>query len=75
MIRFDFTKTEYEHFMVECPFTDEEKRIFLMRRKGKTTKYMSFELNISERTIKRRIKSINTKILKCLWSGTLLSLF
>ncbi len=66
MFKFDFTKTEYENFMTECPFSAEEKEIFLMRRVGESIAFMSDKLNVSERTIKRRIKAINSKILKCL---------
>lgn len=66
MLRFDFTKAEYEKFMDQCPFTDEEKEIFLMRRSEKSIVFMAQKLNVSERTIKRRIKAINVKIIRCL---------
>lgn len=66
MYKFDFNKTEYEYFLNECPFTDEEKKVFELRRKGKSVYGMSFDLNVSERTIKRRIASVNKKIKKAL---------
>lgn len=66
MYKFDFSKTEYEHFLDQCPFTDEEKEVFKLRRKGKSVCCMSMKLNVSERTIKRRVKSVNNKILKIL---------
>lgn len=64
MFRFDFTKTEYEKFVNECPFTDDEVKILEYRRRGKSVTYMAMEMALSERTIKRRIKSIHNKILK-----------
>ncbi len=64
MNRFDFTKDEYDHFIEQCPFSEEEIKIFSFRRLEKSIKYMSVELDLSERTINRRIKSIARKILK-----------
>lgn len=64
MIRFDFSKDEFEYFKDQCPFTDEEVRVFEMRRRGKSVCCMAQELNVCERTIKRRVKSIHNKILK-----------
>ena len=62
--KFDFTRTEYEYFLSECPFTDEEKQVFDLRRKGKSITSISFELNMSESTVSRRIKSITNKVKK-----------
>ena len=62
--KFDFTRTEYEYFLSECPFTDEEKQVFDLRRKGKSIVQISFELNVSQSTVSRRIKSITKKVKK-----------
>ena len=62
--KFDFTRTEYEYFLAECPFTDEEKQVFDLRRNGKSIVQISFELNMSESTVSRRIKSITKKVKK-----------
>jgi len=64
MFRFDFTKKEYDCLIERCCFTDEELKVLDMRRRGKSICYMSIKLNLSERTIKRRIKSAYKKILK-----------
>ncbi len=48
----------------DCGFTDEELKILEGRRKGKSVCSMSLKLNLSERTIKRRIKAIHKKILR-----------
>jgi DNA-binding NarL/FixJ family response regulator len=64
--KFDFTRTEYEYFLSECPFTDEEKAVFELRRMGKSIIAISFELNMSESTVSRRIKSILKKVKKAI---------
>jgi DNA-binding NarL/FixJ family response regulator len=62
--KFDFSYEEYNKFIVQCPFTDEELKILEMRRKGKSVIQVSMELNLSDRTVERRIKSIEKKIIK-----------
>lgn len=64
MERFDFSYEEYQKFIVQCPFTDEELKILEMRRKGKSVIQVSMELSLSDRTVERRIKSIGKKIIK-----------
>ena len=66
MNKFDFTRTEYEYFIHECPFTDDEKEVFDLRRKGKSIVAISLELNMSESTVSRRIKSITKKVKKAI---------
>lgn len=60
----DFNKTEYEYFIENCNFTDRQKDILDLRRKGKTYIEISMKLFISEATVKREIKKIKHKILK-----------
>ena len=62
--RFDFSYEEYQKFIVQCPFTDEELKVLEMRRKGKSIVAISIELNVSTSTVDRIIKSICNKILK-----------
>lgn len=64
MKRFDFSYEEYQKFIVQCPFTDEELKVLEMRRKGKSIVAISIELNVSTSTVDRIIKSICNKILK-----------
>jgi DNA-binding NarL/FixJ family response regulator len=64
MYKFDFSFEEYQDFLERCPFSDDELAIIEMRRKEKSVVEMSMELSISERTVARRIESINKKILK-----------
>ena len=64
MIKFDFSYNDYQDFLIKCPFTEEEKQILEYRRKGKSIIEISIILNLSERTVSRRVKSIYKKILK-----------
>lgn len=64
MNRFDFSSKEYQHLIEVCPFTDEELEVLRLRRKGKSRIEISMLLNISDRTVDRRISSIVKKIIK-----------
>lgn len=64
MNKFDFSYDEYQRYLERCPFTDEEKAILEMRRRGKSRIQISMALHISDGAVDRRIASINRKILK-----------
>ena len=64
MQKFDFSYSEYQKFIQQCPFTDEELKVLELRRKGKSVIEICFALNMAERTVTRRIKSISRKIIK-----------
>ncbi len=64
MNKFDFTKAEYDNFIDQCPFSEDEVKVLTLRRRSKSITYMARELNCSERTINRRIKNISKKILR-----------
>lgn len=64
MNKLDFSKTEYEYFISECCFTDEELKVLNLRRRGKSIICIAYELQMSESTVSRRIKSIVKKMLK-----------
>ena len=57
--RLDFNKQEYEHFIEVCNFTDRQKQILDLRRKGRSIVEISLRLFISERTVNYEIKRIN----------------
>lgn len=68
-INFDFTKKELEYILENANFTVEQEEIFKML----TSKYgrasivnISLTMNMSESTVKRRIKQIKHKIIKIL---------
>ena len=67
--KFDFTRKELEYILENANFTVEQEKIFKML----TSKYgrasivnISLTMNISESTVKRRIKQIKHKILRLL---------
>lgn len=62
MERFDFSHAEYERFMERCPFTEEERKVLELRRRGKSVVEISMALNMSPRTVGRRLESVKNKI-------------
>lgn len=64
MNKFDFSYDEYQRFLERCPFTDDEKINLEMCRKEKSVTNIAMALNVSERTVSRKIKSICKKIVK-----------
>ena len=68
-MKFDFTKPELDYILENANFTIEEEQIFKML----TSKYgrasivnIAINMNMSESTVKRRIKQIKHKIIKIL---------
>ena len=68
-INFDFTKFELDYILENANFTEEQEKIFKML----TSKYgrlpiiyISMEMNMSESTVKRKIRQIKNKILRLL---------
>ena len=68
-VKFDFTKAELEYILENANFTIEQEEIFKML----TSKYgrasivnISLKMNMSESTVKRRIKQIKNKIIRLL---------
>ena len=67
--RLDFTRLELDYILENANFTIEEEKIFKML----TSKYgrasivnISLTMNMSESTVKRRIKQIKHKIIRLL---------
>ena len=65
-IMFDLTKDEYEELKDKLMLNDELSKILEMKIKGCSIVQMSMELNISERTVSRRIDKLKKKITKLL---------
>lgn len=63
---FDFTKEEFERLKEQLMLNDELSRILEMKIKGESNTKIASELNISERTLSRRIKTLKKKIMKVL---------
>ena len=62
--KLDFNKSEYEYFIENCNFTDREKDILDLRRKGKSIIEITFITHLSEPTVYRELKRIKRKIFK-----------
>lgn len=63
---FDFTKDEYEMIVDKCMLNEELSKILELRIKGYSITQISMMLNLSERTVDRRIRLIKNKIKKVL---------
>ena len=66
IMKFEFTKSEYEHLKEELMLNEEMAKILEMKIKGESNTKMAYALNISERTLSRRIKTLKKKIMKVL---------
>ena len=63
MPKLDFYPEEWESFINNCDFTDSEAEIIKLTRRGWAIADIAAELYLSESTVKRRRKSIDSKIL------------
>ena len=59
-----FLKSEWEEFIENCDFTDDELEILPFIRRGWAQVDIAAELCISHSTLKRRLKNIKNKIAK-----------
>ena len=66
--KLDFTKFELEYILENANFSIDEEKIFKMitNKYRKTITNIAIELNLSESSVKRRIKNIKSKILRLL---------
>lgn len=67
--RFDFIKKELDYILENANFTEEQEQIFKMltgKQGRQSIVYISMQMNMSESTVKRRIKQIKQKILRLL---------
>lgn len=63
-MKFDFTKCEFDYFIEHAGFTDQEITILNYKRKGWYNLEIAVQMDYSEATILRRVKSIKKKIIK-----------
>ena len=64
MVKFDFTRDEYEDLKNKMMLNEELSEIFEMRIKGYSVTKMAMKLHMSESSINRRIKLITHKLQK-----------
>lgn len=63
----DFTKPELDYILHNANFTEEQERIFKMltgRYGRQSIVSIAYKMNMSESTVKRRIKQIKSKIIR-----------
>lgn len=65
-MKLDFSKKEYDYFIDNCFFTDDEIKVLNMKLRGYYNAQCAIELGYSDRTICRIIKRIESKILKAI---------
>lgn len=63
---FDLTKEEYEQLKDKLMLNDELSKILEMKIKRFSIVQMAMELNLSERTVNRRVKELKKKIMRVL---------
>lgn len=70
-MKLDFTKFEWEEFIQNCEFTDDELEVIPLIRRGWALVDIAYELCISESTLKRRKRKIEYKIIRRISEGSL----
>ncbi len=68
-IKFDFVKKELDYILENANFTEEQEKIFKMltgKQGRQSIVNISLKMNMSESTVKRRIKQIKNKIIRLL---------
>ena len=68
-VKFDFVKKEIEYILENANFTEEQEKIFKMltgKQGRQSIVCIAMKMNMSESTVKRRIKQIKNKILRLL---------
>ena len=61
---FDLTKAEYEDLKEKLMLNEELSQILEMKIKRYSITQISMKLNMSERTVNRRIKELKRKIMR-----------
>lgn len=61
---FEFTQDEFETICKKAMLNEELTKIFEMKIKGYSITKIAIEMNMSEPTVNRRIKTLKKKIMK-----------
>ena len=65
-MKFEFLESEWQELIQNCSFTDDEAEIVPYLKRGMYYYVIAQNLNVSESTVRRRVKSILKKITKYL---------
>lgn len=60
--RFDFNKRDFDRYIFNCAFSEDEEKIFSMRRRNVSIVAIALAMKMSESAVKRRLTSIHKKI-------------
>lgn len=61
---FDFTRAEYDKIIYDAMLNEEYSKLLELKIKGYSIVQISMEMNMSESTVKKKIKKLKKKILK-----------
>lgn len=61
-MKLEMRQGEYEKLLAECGFTDAEKDVLRLKRRGWANEDIAAELYCSRRTVGRRLRNIRRKI-------------
>ena len=61
-MKLEFLESEWDEFIRNCVFTDEDLKVIPYLKKGLYNYTIAQKLNVSEATVKRRKKSIERKM-------------
>ena len=66
MYKFEFSKPEYEEIKEKLMLDDDSElsKILELRIKGYSISQIAIKLNMSERTVSRRVKELRKKVMK-----------
>lgn len=64
MFKFDFTRAEYDKIIYDAMLNEELTKILELRIKGYSIVQIAMKMNLSESTVKNRLKELRDKILK-----------
>ena len=65
-MKLEFLEFEWKEFVDNCAFTDDELEIIPYLKRGIYLYSIAQRLNVSEKTVQRRKKSIENKMIKYL---------
>ena len=64
MFKFDFTRAEYDKIIYDAMLNEELAQLLEYKIKGYSIVQISIKMNMSESTVKKKIKILKNKILK-----------
>lgn len=65
-VMFEFTKEEFEEICNKAMLNNKLTKIFEMKIKDYSITKIAFEMNMSERTVNRKIRQLKNKIMRVL---------